>query len=174
MACQMWGYSREEMLGRPIGISDDTQHTPIHALEVIRAGGRFQMRDITTRKDGTSFDVEVHATPFTYAGKPHLLAIVRDITERVQAQQLLEQRVEERTRELSTLLEISRNVASTIELKPLLGLILDQLKTVVDYSGAAISTLEEEDFVIVDYRGFRPREQMLGHRLSLKQTSLIQ
>jgi hypothetical protein len=44
---------------------------------------------------------DIHATPFTYAGKPHLLAIVRDITERVQAQQLLEQRVEERTRELS-------------------------------------------------------------------------
>ena len=47
------------------------------------------MRDITTRKDGTSFDVEVHATPFTYKGKPHLLAIVRDITEQVQAEQQL-------------------------------------------------------------------------------------
>ena len=42
------------------------------------------------------------------------------------------QRVEERTRKLSSLLEISHTVASTLQLKPLLGLILDQLKTVVD------------------------------------------
>jgi transcriptional regulator with GAF, ATPase, and Fis domain len=102
-----------------------------------------------------------------------VLSTTREVSTRVQAQQLLEQRVEERTRELSTLLEISRNVASIIDLKPLLGLILDQLKTGVDYSGAAINTLEEEDFVIVDYRGFRPREQMLGRRLSLKPTHLI-
>ena len=40
--------------------------------------------------------------------------------------------------ELATLLEISRTVSSTLELRPLLGVILDQLKTVVDYSGAGI------------------------------------
>jgi PAS domain S-box-containing protein len=95
MACQMWGYTHEEMLDRPIGISDDTQQIPLHALEVIKAGGQFQMRDITTRKDGTSFNVEVHATPFTYKGKPHLLAIVRDITERVQAEEQLREKEEQ-------------------------------------------------------------------------------
>ena len=85
----------------------------------------------------------------------------------------LEQRVEERTRELSTLLEVSHNVASTLELKPLLGLILDQLKTVVDYSDASIITLEEEDLVIVDYRGFRPQEQIRGRRIPLRQARRI-
>ena len=39
----------------------------------------------------------------------------------------LELRVEERTRELSTLLKVSRSVASTLELEPLLGLILNKL-----------------------------------------------
>ena len=92
MACQMWGYTHEEMLGRPIGISDDSQQIPVHAFEVIRAGGNFQMRDITTRKDGTSFNVEVHATPFSYTGKPHLLAIVRDITRRAPSCSLLKMR----------------------------------------------------------------------------------
>ncbi len=95
MACQMFGYTYEELLGRPIGISDDTQHIPVHALEVIRAGGQFQMRDTTTRKDGTSFNVEAHATPFTYKGKPHLLAIVRDITEQVQAEEQLREQEEQ-------------------------------------------------------------------------------
>ena len=42
MVCQMWGYTYEELLGRPIGISDDTQQIPVHALEVVRSGGRFK------------------------------------------------------------------------------------------------------------------------------------
>ena len=66
--------------------------------------------------------------------------MVRDITEQVQAYQLLEQRVEERMRELSTLLEISHNVASTIELRPLLALVLDQLKVVADYTGSSLTS----------------------------------
>ena len=86
----------------------------------------------------------------------HAVQLTSDLQ---RSRELLEQRVEERTRELSTLLEVSHNVASTLELKPLLGLILDQLKTVVDYSEASIITLEEEDLMIVDYRGFRPQEQ---------------
>ncbi len=168
MACQMWGYTHEEMLGRPIGISDDTQQSPVHAFDVIKAGGHFQMQDITTRKDGSSFNAEVHATPFTYIGKPHLLAIVRDITERVQAEQLLEQRVNERTRELSTLLDISHTVASTLQLKPLLGLILDQLKTVADYNGSAITTLEGQDLVLIATRGPDPEDHLLQRHFSLE------
>ena len=56
-----------------------------------------------------------------------LEGFITDITERVTAQQDLEKRVDERTRELSTLLDISHNLASTLELEPLLDLILDQL-----------------------------------------------
>jgi signal transduction histidine kinase len=67
--------------------------------------------------------------------------------------QMLEQRVEARTRELSTLLEVSQNVASTLDLEPLLDLILEQLKVVVDYSGAAILELEGQDLVVRAYRG---------------------
>src|SRR5690242_16679641 len=91
--------------------------------------------------------------PFIYKGKPHALSVIREITEEVQAQQLLEQRVEERTRELSILLEVSHNVASTIELKPLLGLVLDQLKVVADYTGSSFSIVEGEDLVLVENRG---------------------
>ncbi len=65
----------------------------------------------------------------------------------------LEQRVAERTRELSLLLEISRNVASTLELQPLLELILDQLKSVIDYTGTAVLTLDGDDLIIAGQRG---------------------
>ncbi len=78
-----------------------------------------------------------------------------------EAYQLLEQRVAERTRELSILLEVSRNVASTLKLDPLLGLILDQLKTVVDYAAAAIFILERDDELrLLRYQGPIPQEKL--------------
>jgi GAF domain-containing protein len=49
---------------------------------------------------------------------------------------------EARTRELSTLLEVSRNVTSMLELRPLLTLILEQLSVTVDYAGANIFDVE--------------------------------
>jgi len=72
----------------------------------------------------------------------------------------LEQRVDENTRELSTLLKVSSTVASTLELEPLLELILDQLKAVVDYTSISILTLAEEVTALA-YRGPVPQEEAL-------------
>ena len=73
-----------------------------------------------------------------------------------QAQELarasLEQAVEERTRELSTVLEVSKKVTSTLELEPLLEVILDQIKTVIPYSGVAIFTLQDGQLEAVAYQ----------------------
>ncbi len=86
----------------------------------------------------------------------------------MQAKKLLEQRVEERTRELSSLLEISHTVASTLQLNPLLGLILDQLKTVVDYTGSAILVVEGEDLIVLDNRSPIQEVQLMQLRFPLK------
>ncbi len=80
----------------------------------------------------------------------------------------LEQRVEERTRELSSLLEISHTVASTLQLKPLLGLILDQLKLVIDYTGSSILTVEGDGLVFLDHRGPIPQEQLVRLHVPLE------
>nr|HET6902315.1 histidine kinase [Ktedonobacteraceae bacterium] len=85
----------------------------------------------------------------------------------------LEQRVEERTRELSSLLKISHTVASTLQLKPLLGLILDQLKTVVDYSGSSILAVEGEELVFLDDRGHALDSQLMQSRFPLKHLGLL-
>ncbi len=83
-----------------------------------------------------------------------------------ESERQLERRVSERTRELSNLLQVSHDVASTLELEPLLGLILDRLKSVIDYTSCAIFLLQEGRLVSLDYRGPAPREQMLALRLS--------
>jgi signal transduction histidine kinase/HAMP domain-containing protein len=65
----------------------------------------------------------------------------------------LEQRVDDRTRELQTVLQISRNVASTLDLQPLLSNILDQLRQVVDYRFARLFIIEDGTPVLLEERG---------------------
>ena len=174
-ACQMYGYSHQEFIGLPTTATIHSDYFPLieESLQIIQSGGQVPNQLVALRKDGTTFPVEARGTAFTYMGKPHILGIARDITERVQAQQLLEQRVEERTRELSTLLEVSHNVTSTIELNPLLDLILDQLKVVVDYAGSAITILDDEDLVLVGTRGPESEEHLVQRRFPLKHFGLI-
>ena len=161
--CRMFGYPYEEVIGLHASVLTGPVSLPslTDALKTLKTGRSTQTEvGQGLRKDGMTFYVESQSTTLLYRGKPHALGIIRDITEQVQAQQLLEQRVEERTRELASLLEISHTVASTLHFKPLVGLILDQLKTVVDYTGAAILTVEGDDLVVLDSRSPTPEEQL--------------
>lgn len=83
-----------------------------------------------------------------------------DVTEREASQRLLEERVEERTREMASLLKVSQTISSTLDLKSLLDLILEQLKVVADFTGSVVILAEEGMFRIVDDRsGIAPGEQ---------------
>jgi signal transduction histidine kinase len=75
----------------------------------------------------------------------------------------LQRRLELRTRELSALLELSHSQVSTLDLERLANLVLDQLKTVVDYTGCALLTLSDEKLCVLAYRGPTPPEDIL-HR----------
>jgi signal transduction histidine kinase len=70
-------------------------------------------------------------------------AVAQRTREIAAAQQGLEQRVQERTHELSTVLDVSRRIGSTLALDPLLGLILTEIKPVLDYTSAHIFRLDE-------------------------------
>ncbi|HYP39568.1 MAG TPA: PAS domain S-box protein, partial [Chloroflexia bacterium] len=153
---EMHRYSREELVGFDLTKLHPPGSEPVfwEYLETVGQGRAYmtQVPHIHQRKDGTLFNVEVNGTAFTYNGKPHILGVIRDVTERVKAYELLEQRVEERTRELSTLLSVSHDVTSTLELEPLLGRILDQIGLIIDYSNASVSVLEDDVLSLVNRR----------------------
>ncbi|MGD9891271.1 MAG: PAS domain S-box protein [Dehalococcoidia bacterium] len=154
--CRMHGYTREELVGAhpSLFIHPDSAHLFREYVDAVTDGRTYQCQAVDIRKDGSLVPVEVHGGGFIFRGKRCILGIVRDITDRVEAYQLLEQRVAERTRELSTLLDVSRTVASTLDVGDLFGIILDQLKVVADYSGASVLTRDGDDFVL---REARPR-----------------
>jgi PAS domain S-box-containing protein len=145
--CRMYGLDYDEVVSYPHPVlTEDTMQT-------VRETGVSEEHVVNQRKDGSPLHLQARATVLTYEGEPHFLLVAWDVTERVLAYELLEQRVEKRTRELETLLDVSQTVASTLELRPLLDLILDQLKTVVDYEGSSIMEFDGEFLEMVRNTG---------------------
>ncbi len=173
-AAHMHGYTEQEFsqLQPRDFIQPETYPVFEQYLDTVRRGEVFKGQALDYHRDGTPFYIEVIGVPFTYLGELHALAVVRDISEQVAAYQLLEKRVQERTRELSALLEVTRTVSSTLELRPLLKLILEQLKSVIDYSGAAIAALQGDNFVFLEYLGPSEREQVLRLSIPVDRPSL--
>jgi two-component system nitrate/nitrite sensor histidine kinase NarX len=104
-------------------------------------------------KDGRLARFELSGRRFDYGGQAHVLSVVRDVTEREQSMRFLEQKVIERTRELAMMLEISNTVASNLELRPLLRVVLQQLQSVLGCTGATILVVEGDELILLDHRG---------------------
>ena len=49
------------------------------------SGPAQQTRAMAVRKDGSQFHVEVHGAGFLYKGQPHILSVIRDVSERMAA-----------------------------------------------------------------------------------------
>ncbi|HMO95279.1 MAG TPA: PAS domain S-box protein, partial [Tepidiformaceae bacterium] len=150
--CRMHGYTREEFVGiDPLKfIHPDYWEALRDYQEAVRAGNDYYVRAKDVRKDGSAFDVEVMGTGFELEGKKYMLAVVRDISEQValererqQAHAMLEQRVDERTREISSLLDVSRALLSTLDLGQLFQRLLEQIESVIPYGGCSISILRD-------------------------------
>jgi PAS domain S-box-containing protein len=87
-ACDMLGYSREELLG--LRLSDiQAQHSPQEVqalLEKMSLVPRLTVEKTYQRKDGTTFPVEVHMSSFEADGQRLVLTLARDTTERKRLQ----------------------------------------------------------------------------------------
>lgn len=178
------GLSSDQMMGRS---SVDPRWNAIHedgspfpgenhpAMVTLRTGTPCTNVVMGVNKpDGTRTWISINTQPLFHSKERHPYAVVAsftDITERLQAYQILEQRVKERTRELTAVLDVSRDVASTLELKSLLKVILQRLKSVVDYTDAGIVTLDQGYFRFLEHQGQIDRDEILEFRVPVDQDS---
>jgi PAS domain S-box-containing protein len=167
-ACSMYGYACDEFIGlQPTGfIHPDSSHQFTKYVQAVQSQGMDVAPQIHMRRDGSQFYVELNGTIYTDQGRSYLLSVVRDVSQRVHADQVLQQQVEARTREQSTLLEISQTLASALELQP--GLILDQLRVIINYTHAGLFKLNDSTLSALAVRGPRALERAMPFQIHLQ------
>jgi PAS domain S-box-containing protein len=175
---ELWGLSREQLAD--FNVLDDSRLEAAGLAPLIRRGFageaitippvRYTPETTPTIQGGRAHWLRAFIYPVTdQDGRVcEVMILFEDVTAQEESYQLLEQRVATRTRELSSLLEISRNVTATLDLQTLFSLILDQMKTLIDYSGATIFSIQGQEFRILDYRGPIPRDQVAQLRFPIE------
>ena len=87
----MTGYTREELVGarRWLFVRPNEDEEAAARARRVLAGETSHRETQAVRKDGTPFDVEVRSVPIQYRGRPHVLAMAREITARRLADEAL-------------------------------------------------------------------------------------
>ena len=92
-ASKIYGYKYEELVnlsGKDI-IHPDYYHLFEKFIHDVAKTNEFHAESVDVRKDGTLINTEVKGAPINIKGKPHLLAVIRDITQQKQAEEALRQ-----------------------------------------------------------------------------------
>jgi signal transduction histidine kinase len=77
----------------------------------------------------------------------------KELTKSKETAEATQAALQKANNELATVMSVSQDIVSTLELDTLLNLILDQLRQVVDYHGAGILTLKDEHLHFRAYQG---------------------
>lgn len=171
-ACRLFGYHYDELVGLRTAdlIHPDSLEAYLRVAGQAHAGQALLGR----RKDGSPIDGEVYARNIEQHGQVVRCIVIREITERARAYELLEGRVSQRTNQLAALLRISQALSGTLELRRLLDLVLEQLASVVEYTDALIAYQEGDELHVNAYRGPLPLDWALSLRQPVARAPMYQ
>ena len=154
-AAELFGYSAEEALGRPIDDLVLGEAGRDEGREVTRQAmttGRAQRISRRTRKDGSTVVVELMLTPLMVDGEhAGFLAIYHDISEVQRAREHAE-----------TLLTVTQVLGKTLSLEQTIEAILDELQRVVPYDSCSVQVVQGNRLVIVGARGLEDLGGLIG------------
>ena len=124
-------------------------------LDAVRRDHQFRARARDVTSDGRVFDVEVRGSELPFDGRPYVLGVIRDISEEAAAYRLLEERVADRTRELSGLLAVAGRLAAVVDAAQI-GDVLDQdAPAILPRCGFSVWQLRDDHLVPTNPDGSR-------------------
>ena len=93
--CRMLGTDPASVVGTELTrwVAPERHHLVDDLEAAVASGAVHAVDNVHVHTDGTRFPVEVRASAFTFRGQPHVLAVVRDVTERHALRTLLERRL---------------------------------------------------------------------------------
>jgi PAS domain S-box-containing protein len=155
VAAQLFGYSAEEAIGRPIDdlvLGEDRRGEGRDVTREAIERGRADRITQRTRKDGGLVDVQMMLVALTVEGE-HVgfYAIYHDITELQRAREHAE-----------TLLAVTQVLGKTLSLDDTFEAILAELQEVVPFDSCSIQVIQGNRLVIVSGRGFDDLGGMIG------------
>jgi len=127
-ACERLGYTRNELLAMNIDAVDAPGHG-VHVperLTRIIAQERIAFESVHRRKDGSLVPTELNAQLITWEGRPAVMSIARDITER----QRMEEALVRSSRTQGILNDVFRLSLEDLDLTALLQRTIDQMLTI--------------------------------------------
>jgi PAS domain S-box-containing protein len=164
-ACRSLGYAREELRG--LSIQDIATNSYTEAVPF--AWGTFpQISPVNIgteyrRKDGTALPVEVRVATLDYRGEQLVLASARDITERRQAEQAIQRRLEaekaaaEETRkrlaESQSLQRVSTALLEKFTLEEVLEVVCNEAQSLTRATSSWVLLLEGGHFRVTKWTG---------------------
>jgi PAS domain S-box-containing protein len=92
-ANRLYGYTKKEFLKlSPAQLIHQEYHKVLEEfLKTVKNGNTFRGETVDIKKDGTLMNVEIIGTQVKIKGKPHIMAIIRDITQRKKYEKQLEE-----------------------------------------------------------------------------------
>jgi formate hydrogenlyase transcriptional activator len=149
-ACEATGYTRQELL--TMSVWDVSIALPPERFADLwkqaGAGGSVTASSVHRRRDGTTFPVEGHGCLVEARGKQYLLGLVRDVSERVRADQE-RRRLEER---LARILESAMDAIVTVDAGRRITLFNQAAEKVFHCSAAAALGASVEQFLSPRFR----------------------
>jgi PAS domain S-box-containing protein len=87
--CALHGMNKEELLQAELTEFVPPESMPIlmNLMANVRQGRSYKDEAIATHKDGRIFNLDVRGEPVTFRGEPHILLIIRDISEQKQREE---------------------------------------------------------------------------------------
>ena len=141
-ACQMNGYSREELIGQPVDILN-LRPSDVGGrgeyLESIRQAGVLHFEEYHKRKDGRVIVVDISTSLIRSGTRDLILGIDRDVTERKHAEEEIRRRAEETAALLATSMALTN-----LDLEAMLQTIGNSANSLFLADGCRIFLLEED------------------------------
>jgi PAS domain S-box-containing protein len=146
---RMFLYPRDEVIGRSILSLGPSEMHPI-VMEKLRNGAEEPYEATGLKKDGSTFQCELHAKQISYRGKPMRVVAIRDITEHKKAQKA----ERDQRRFAEALARTAALLNRSLELEEVLDHILLNVGNVVPHQVADIMLLDGNQTRVVRSLGY--------------------